>query len=309
MEYITAEENYDKVLERRTAFITGAASGIGLETVVRLSKDSRYNPIYAVDKDHAVNTMFPEYPNVVAVQLDVREREQITGLLRSAASESGRLDVVVNAAGVMSKGKPWNYRDKDGNPTAELTEMDKVNLWAPIYIMVEASGIMRENGGGTIINVTSAKYLFPDLYHIPYQVGKRDLSRVTRGVARHFLKSDNVRVVDVQPGNTKTNIDRGDWTKGNSRAEIDAVQGIADWWRKTFGNDPRNVAEVIYQVAEGRIRSKTVYVGWDTRIGHALHLLTYPLLGYRSDSLFFFGSTMGYQVARLRNALRRKLKL
>lgn len=297
------------MIERKTAIITGSASGIGLEAARRFSHDPKYNPIYATDINPSVQIIFPqsEYPNVVPLLVDVRDRDQLKGMLQKAATESGRIDTIVNAAGVMYKGKPKSLWDKNKEPPKEWREMDQVNLWAPIIIMAEAPKFMRNNGGGTIINITSAKYLFPDIHHIEYQRGKMRLSKVIRGVAKDWMKRDNVRLVDVQPGNTKTNIDSGVWTEGNSKSEIEAAESITRWWREKFGNNPKDVAEVIYQAAEGRIKGRTIYVGWDTKIGRALYFLTYPLAGYRLDAFFFAGSTIFYQVARGINVLRRKV--
>lgn len=287
------------MVERKTTIITGAASGIGLECVRRFSQDPRYNPLYVADINHSIDTIFPssEYPNVVPFQVDVRDREQIGNMLQRAFLEAGRLDVVINAAGVMSKGKPSILWGKDREPPQEWKEMDRVNLWAPIITMVEAFRIMSQNGGGTIINITSAKYLFPDIHHIEYQKGKMQLSKVTRGLAKGWMKDYKVRLVDVQPGNTKTNIDRGIWTEGNSRVEMETAERITNWWREHFGNDPKNVAEVIYNIAEGNISRTTVLVGLDAQIGRALFLATYPLAGYRWDILFFIGTTIFYKFA------------
>lgn len=295
--------------ERKTAIITGAASGIGLEATRRFAQDSRYNPVYASDINPAVQTIFPqsEYPNIVPLLVDVRDRDQLEDMLQKAAKESGRLDVIVNAAGVMYKGKPRLLWDRSKEPPKEWEEMDLVNLWAPIVTMVEAPKFMRDNGGGTIINITSAKYLFPDIHHIEYQRGKMRLSKVTRSLAKYWMQNYNVRLVDVQPGNTKTNIDSGFWTEGTSGSEIEAAESITRWWREKFGNDPKDVAKVIYQAAEGRIKGTTIYVGWDTKIGRALYFLTYPLAGYRLDALFFAGSTLFYQVTRGVNILRGKV--
>lgn len=296
------------MLERKTAIITGSASGIGLETVRRFSQDPNYTTIIAADINSSVYETFPitEYPNLIPLRVDVRSREGIEGMLQRAVLESGRLDVVVNGAGVMYKGKPEAFWDRDKEPPKEWREMDTVNLWAPIVIMIEALKIMRKNGGGIIINLTSAKYLFPDIHHIEYQKGKMRLSKVTRGLAKDWMRRDNVRLVDVQPGNTKTNIDRSVWTEGNSKNEMEAAESVTNWWREKFGNDPKNVAEIVYQVAEGRIKGTTIYVGWDTKIGRMLYLLTYPLAGYRFDAFFFTGSTLFYQFARGIKALRGK---
>lgn len=296
------------MVERKTVLVTGAASGIGLEIVRRFSKNPKCDPIYAADKDPSVHEIFPslDFPSVVPIQTDIRGRERIVGILRRVVSDSGRLDVVVNCAGVMNKGRRATY-NLDGESSNDFAEMEEINLWTPTLMMAEAAPLMRNNGGGAIINITSAKYLFPDMHHIGYQLGKMCLSRVTRGLARPFRENYGVRLVDVQPGNTRTNIDRGDWTNGNNSDEMAAVQLINDWWRKVAGNDPKNVAEIIYEVAEGKIKGSPVCVGLDTKIGRALFLATYPTIAYRWDGLFYAGSSLFYQFAIWAGMLRRKL--
>lgn len=290
--------------ERLTAIVTGAASGIGRETVTIFASNPKYT-VYAVDRDPVVHTVFHARPRVVPFEADVRSQEQSIAILQKAVDETGRLDVLVNTAGVMIKGNRSTFWDKGGNETSDLREMSAVNLVAPIFLIGTAPRFMKH--GGVIINVSSAKYLFPDIHHGVYQEGKQVLSKVTRRLAQFWRKEYNVRLVDVQPGNTKTNIDRGVWTEGNSSSEIESAERITTWWRNTFGSDPKKVAQVIYDVAEGKIDKTTVLVGLDTKIGRFLYLLTYPLLPYRFDILFFLGSTAVYQSARLVQKLRDRL--
>lgn len=293
-------------MERRTVIVTGAASGIGKETARRFLNDEKYT-VYAIDKDPLIKDIFPasEWKSAVPLEIDIREIEVARQMVREVASRTGgRLDVVVNAAGVMNKGKPDTYIENGKrNENAEL--MEAVNYYAPIVIMMEAGDWMRRNGGGTIVNITSSKYLFPDPHHIPYQVYKMRLSKVTRGMAKHFRES-NIKLVDLQPGNTKTEIDRGVWNKGNNFNDVLAAEAITSWWRRKFGNDPGKVAEVIYKIAEGEIDKKVVRVGLDSQLGYLAYLATYPLGFYRSDYVFYAGSTVFYKIAELSRVLKRK---
>lgn len=297
------------MVERKTVIITGAASGIGKATMERFSNDPKYCPIYAADKDPGIHTLFQagKHPNIIPLQIDVKSREQIISMLQKAVNDSGRVDVIVNAAGVMSKGRTSTYRNKDGTPTDASKEMEEVNVEAPFFIMTRLSEII-SNKDAVVINLSSSKYLFPDVYHAEYQRGKRFLSRITKGVARAgFGKEKNIRFVDVQPGNTRTPIDsHGGWTEDSSKTEITAVQNITDWWREHFGNDPKNVADVVFRIAEGDIKKNTVLVGLDAKIGRILYLLTYPLAGYRFDILFFGGSFAVYKLAEFKERLRKK---
>lgn len=287
------------MLERRVAIVTGAASGIGKATAEKLARDPNYI-VYAADRDPDIHTVFnySKYSNIKPIEVDVGNYDQARSMVNQAAQESGRLDVVVNAAGIMPKGRKSTFYNKDGTPTNELEEMETVNLGAPIVIMVEASKVMHDTGGGTIINVTSAKRYWPDLHHGHYQDVKIRLSKVTKKVAKLFREQHNVRLVDIQPGNTKTRIDRGVWTAGNSADEIKAAEKITGWWRNTFGTHPEKVAETIYEVAEGRNKNNIVRVGLDSHIGRILYLVTFPFYPYRFDILFGVGSIAIYGNAK-----------
>lgn len=297
-------------IERKTALITGAASGIGKATVERFSVDPKYSPIFAIDKDPAINRIFPErvFPGVIPRKIDLSDYDRTEAVIQEAFALSNRLDVVVNAAGVMIQGDPIVFFDKTGNTSSELDRMQLINLGSVIRGMVEASLLMRGHGGGVIINITSAKHLWPDFYHLEYMQDKALLSRVTKGLAKSYLKEDKVRLVDVQPGNTKTNIDRGDWVSGNNATEIETVSSVNNWWRNHFGNDPKNVANIIYDIAEGRRKGSPVYIGLDTQIGRLLYLVTYPTFFLRSDMLFFYGSTLFYKALTLGNMIRRRFR-
>lgn len=290
--------------ERRTALITGAASGIGRKTTERFSEDPKYNPIYAADKDFSVYTIFDasKHPHVIPLQVDIRKGSEIAGMFARIFTESDRLDVVVNAAGIIIAGEALTHTEYDRNPTAraQINDLYDTNYFGQMHIMIRAEIAIESRGGGTIINITSAKDYFPDPFRLEYMASKMRFEEMSIEDAKR-LKYDGVRIVVVKPGNTKTNIDRGDWIDGSSETEKESVQGFNDWWRRTFGNNPKNVAEVIYKIAEGEINKDIVHVGFDAKLGNFL-VRTIP--GWRY--IFFLGSYSVYELVKRAQSLRKK---
>lgn len=285
------------MLETRCAVITGTASGIGLEVVRRIAQDPKYRPIYAVDKNPSVLTTFESLPHsgIVSLQVDIRHGGETAQMFDRIRKESQRLDVLVNAAGTIIAGD-------ENNPaaSAQISDLNEANYVGQMKIMFWAETMMESQGGGTIINITSSKDYFPDPYRFEYMLSKmrfEDMSLEAR--RRHLVDEDGVRVVVVKPGNTKTSIDRGVWTKGSNKNEMKAVQGFNDWWRKTFGNDPKNVADVIYRIAEGEIDKEKVHVGFDAQLGNVL-VKTIPYW----RQIFFLGSLGMYELVKRAQGLR-----
>lgn len=287
----------NKMIESKTVIITGAASGIGQSTVERFSRDPKYNPVFAVDKDPSVHHIFPQehYPQVVPLQVDLRSARQIDELARKVVCGLGRVDVVANAAGEIIAGRKRPiyeyYRTEVGRQ--QMLSLWRTNEHAVYSIMQAVEATMRNQGGGTIINVTSSKNYFPDPYRREYEESKQRVEELSLDEAKR-LRRDNIRVVVVKPGNTKTNIDRGIWVSGSSEGNARVVQGFNDRWRRTFGNDPADVAEVIYQIAEGRIKKNRVHVGFDAKLGHFL-VRTVPFW----RQMFYLGAYCVYGVAKI----------
>lgn len=170
----------------------------------------------------------------------------------------------------MNLGRMSTYSSGEGKPTNELNDLRETNYTAPLRFVAAALPRMREMKSGVIVNVTSTKKHNPDPFHIPYAEFKAKLSKVTGKIAQHE-KQFGIRVVDLQPGNTKTNIERGTWVPGNDAQEVEAATALHNWWRSVFGNNPINVAQTIYEIAEGKVLDDRVLTGFDARLTSFLH--------------------------------------
>lgn len=287
----------------KIAFITGAASGIGKVTTETFSQNPNYQRVYATDIDPIVHTIFDakKYPNITPIELDVRSFRQIDETLRKIVDEAGTIDVVVNCAGTIAAGKTYTYLENnpkdDVNRRTHLS-MVQTNDFSTRHIIDKTVRIMKEGRGGTIIVVTSSKDHFPDPYRRAYERSKNSIEAYSLREARKHAEY-GVRIVVVKPGNTKTNIDRGSLISTNTREMVN-VQNFNDWWRKIFGNDPRNVAKIIFGIAEGEIKDNKVFIGADAKLGHFLATV---VPGWKN--IFYLGSSSLYKAVTTLSQLRK----
>lgn len=139
-------------LEGNVAVVTGAASGLGLETARLLASHGTHAVLADVNTEGAeaaASTLRDEGHRATAIALDVRDPQSAADAIERVTSEFGRLDALVNAAGV--------------DVTAPATEITPeewrrvlgVNLDGPFWMSRAALPVMREQGGGHIVNVAS----------------------------------------------------------------------------------------------------------------------------------------------------------
>ncbi len=259
-------------MEKDPVIITGGGRGIGFETTLRFSRNPKYTPIFVIDKDKSIHSRFPnaEFTQIVPIQADMRDPKRVSQIIETILAGSGKIEVVVCNHGVVSAGRIDTYSDQYGNPRPELTELYETNLYSHLNLMDQVIKPMRNQGHGVIITVTSSKEYVRDPYHQAYADIKAELTRET--LHRFEQEKDyGIKIFVVKPGNTKTPIDHGVWTPGNDELEMLASQRLHNWYRNTFGNDPKNVAQVIYEIAEGKIDNNEVLVGLDAKLTAILH--------------------------------------
>lgn len=285
----------------KVAFITGAASGIGKATTEAFSRSPKYKKIYAADIDPAIHVAFNpnNHPHVIPVNLDIRSFNQTDIALNRAINETEIIDVLVNCAGVIAAGDAPGYGNEHADRMAYLN-MVQVNDASARHILDKTAEIMKKGRGGTIIMITSSKDHFPDPFRRGYERTKTSLEYYSLWKSEEYAR-DGVKIVVVKPGNTKTNIDRGSWISPDSQEEMISVQNFNDWWRKVFGNDPKNVAEAILKIAEGKIKGSKVFVGFDAKLGR---VLAQTIPGWRK--IFFLGSSALYKGVVVLGQLKRE---
>ncbi len=180
--------------------ITGATSGIG-EAAARKLAHAGATLVLAGRNEEKLAALARELPGSVAVRADMAHQADIANLIDRALEVDGRIDILINNAGVGMYG-PFAEIDLD-----EYRHMMNVNLFGPVYAMKLVIPRMRAQGGGMILNVSSrvSKNYFPNLS--AYASTKYALNAISL-TAREELKGDNIIVSVMHPKMTATNFSR-----------------------------------------------------------------------------------------------------
>ncbi|HVD66585.1 MAG TPA: SDR family oxidoreductase [Gaiellaceae bacterium] len=188
----------------RVALISGGNRGIGRE-VARQLADLEYNVVIGSrDLEKGEEAARELGPAVSALQLDVTDEESIVRCVASIAEDPGRIDVLVNNAGVAGGGWSTSAIDVDLDEVRQTLETNLFGAWR---LTEEALPLMRKNGYGRIVNISSGMGQLSDMGgHSPaYRVSKTGLNVLTRMLTAE-LADENILVNSVCPGWVRTDM-------------------------------------------------------------------------------------------------------
>jgi NAD(P)-dependent dehydrogenase (short-subunit alcohol dehydrogenase family) len=183
----------------KSALVTGAARGIGLAVVRRFLAEGWNVALLDINADQLRETMvaLAEPAKTLELVCDVSDPAAITAAVRQATAHFGRLDALVNNAGIAIF-----------KPILETTPEDwarvlAVNLTGPFLAAQAAAPIMAETGGGAMVNITSISGLRASTLRVAYGTSKAGLAHLTKQQAVEFA-SLGIRVNAVAPGPVDT---------------------------------------------------------------------------------------------------------
>ena len=205
-------------LSGRVVAVTGASSGIGEATALACARSGAAVALAARRTDRieelAVRIEQETGATALAVTADVGDEDQAREFVQRAASELGRLDALVNNAGVMLLGPIADA------PTEEWRRMVHVNVFGVLYCTHAALPLMREQGSGHIINVSSVAGRFARAGSGVYNLTKFGVGAFSEAL-RQEIAPLGLRVTVIEPGAVATELPE------HNRPEIqEVIRGV-----------------------------------------------------------------------------------
>jgi clavulanate-9-aldehyde reducatase len=189
-------------LNGKVAAVTGATSGIGEATALRLAEAGATVAVAGRREDRLeelAKRIADAGGTAMAVPTDVTDEPQARALIARTVDELGALNILINNAGVMLLGP---VQDAD---VGEWKRMVEVNLLGLLYCTHAALPVMRDAGGGDIVNVSSVAGRHANLGSAVYNLTKWGVNGFTEGLRQEALHI-GVRVSVIEPGMVTTEL-------------------------------------------------------------------------------------------------------
>jgi short-subunit dehydrogenase len=243
----------------RTVLITGGSRGLGLVLARHFAQAGADLALTARDPDELVRARadLKDYGvDILTFPCDITDQAQVQSLVNTVRQYFGKIDVLVNNAGVIQVG-PMETMTLD-----DYKEEMEVHFWGPLYVTLAVIPEMQQRQSGRIVNISSigGKISVPHL--LPYSASKFALVGLSEGMRGELMK-DNVYVTTVCPGLMRTGSHVNAQFKGQNRLEytlfslsnampfssIDADAAAAQIVKACRYGDPELVISIPAQIA------------------------------------------------------------
>jgi 3-oxoacyl-[acyl-carrier protein] reductase len=189
-------------LSGKTALITGGTRGIG-RAIVEAFLIEGANVVFSgttAASVEAAGATLPKDANAAGIAADLADPSAPERLVGAALARFGRLEILVNNAGVISRAGEWEITPE------EWDRVHDVNLRAVFFLARDAAAAMREHGGGSILNISSIAGQHGGLAGSPaYASAKSAVIGLTRSLARRFAPH-GIRVNCLAPADIETDM-------------------------------------------------------------------------------------------------------
>jgi NAD(P)-dependent dehydrogenase (short-subunit alcohol dehydrogenase family) len=199
----------------KRVFLTGASSGIGLAIAKLLVAEG--HEVWGTSRDLE---RIPKLPRLHPIRLDLTDPRSIEEAFTIAVTEAGHFDVVINNAGA------GHFGPAELLSPETIASQFQILVFGQIQLMQLALRHMRARGEGLIINVTSLASRLPVPFMAAYNAAKAALASFTMSLQLELGNSD-VLVVDLQPGDIRTEFNQGVVKSAMANPRYDAKVGKA----------------------------------------------------------------------------------
>src|SRR6516165_6213934 len=241
-------------LKGKIAIVTGGNSGIGLSIVMELAKQGANVVIDYVCHPEATEALERQVAalgdQAIGVKADVSKVTELQGLIDAAVKNFGRLDIMVNNAGIETRSSVLDTTEE------QYEKVLAINLKSAFFgTQLAAKQMISQGGGGRIINMTSVHEDWPMPGNTPYCLSKGGMRMLTR-TAGVELAPHGITVVGVGPGAVNTPINTQTVNDPQALAKLNAAIPIGRL------AEPEEIAAVVAFLASdgaGYVTATTIF--------------------------------------------------
>jgi NAD(P)-dependent dehydrogenase (short-subunit alcohol dehydrogenase family) len=203
-------------LDGRVAIVTGASSGLGMR-FVRALRAAGANVVLAARRGHRIEALATELGGAIAIATDVTIPQDIERLVASTLDRYGRIDVLVNNAGISG------VVSAEDEPMEHFRAVLEVNLISKFALTQLVARAMLERGRGSVVNVASVLGLVASgqIPQASYSASKGGLVHLTRELAAQWARK-GIRVNAIAPG----------WFPSEMTEQMFANERAVQWMRR-----------------------------------------------------------------------------
>ena len=236
---------------RKTAIVTGASGGIGYASAAALAK-AGFTVFGTSRKDRGNGPA-----GVTMLTCDVTDDASVASLVESVLSQTGRVDVLVNNAGV------GLFGGAEESSLAQVQGLFDVNLFGVMRMTNAVLPSMRERGGGRLINISSALGFMPAPFSAHYAASKHALEGYSESLD-HEIRAFKVRVSLIQPAYINSPFDQNSLEPDSKLREYDQARARVDAFVKAVmpkADTPEMVADAVLLAATSTRQKRRYLVG------------------------------------------------
>ncbi len=222
---------------KKTAIVTGGNSGLGYASAKKFCDNGFITYIITINPENTKEATDLLGENARVIKFDLGDFDGIPALVKRIQDEAGSIDVLLNNAGINMK------KDVLEVSNEEFERIIKINMTAVFSLSREVAKVMKEQGKGSIVNISSmaAKYAIPGV--IAYTASKTAIDGITRSMALD-LAPHGIRVNNVAPGFITTPM-----TDKALNSDLERKNRVLSRTPMGKMGEPRHVADAVYFLA------------------------------------------------------------